>query len=157
MKLIENIPNSTYAATVSSFIIYAAKMTINNWGLTELERLRLNNFKKFLILVTKYSFVSMIFAVIVLFILAKSDTKSATVILLTTIFCFVAFLITMLIAERVFKFISSVLSFKYDYYAIDESENLLYRIVKLSSNNKFQIESKGIEGFIEVDELNNNR
>ena len=54
--------------------------------------------------------------------------------------------------EKIMNFISTILTFQYDYYIVDQNGNPQYKIIKMSSNRTLLVESEGIEEFLDVRE-----
>ncbi len=158
MALFQNASNSfpPYLLSLVPVIIYVVKTTIDNYGITELEKLRLSNLKKFSILSLKYlTFSLVLLAFAYLFIIfAKipfefDDEREIYVILAIY---FITFIGAMFLFEKIISFIATVLTFQYDYYIVNQNGDPLYKIIKLSSNNTLLVESDGIEEFLDVKE-----
>lgn len=145
----------TYLFASLPVIAYVIKLTIDNWGITELEKIRLSNFKKFQIAITKYLFMGIIFLIAMYLIIifsdgiAEKDGKMIYGILAITLIIFITI---MVVVEKIVYLISVLLSFQYDYYIVNNDGENDYRIIKLSSNNLLLVESDGIEEFIDANE-----
>lgn len=151
----ENFPENfaTYVLALMPIIAYVIKLTIDNWGITELEKLRLSNFKKFQIALTKYLFIGIFFVASMYLLMLASDGFSnvnGKLFYGVLAFGFIIFIAFLFLAEKFIDYISGVLSFKYDYHIVNHNGESLYRIIKLSSNNLLLVESNGIEEFIDA-------
>lgn len=155
MTIFKNLPKEfvAYLITIIPVIVYVIKLTIDNWGITELEKLRLSNFKKFQIALTKYVFVGIIFVASMYLILANqfNDIKEDMIYGMLALF-FIIFIVIIFIFEKFLKFIVGILSFQYDYHIVNDQGVPVYRIIKLSGNNSLLVESNGIEEFLDVKE-----
>ena len=154
MNLIDQFGSSAYIATFIPIIIYAIKITIDNWGITDLEKVILSNFKKFQIVITKYIFTGISFAVLMSIVIIFSDisTELDNISIWSILaVSFIFFVAAMYFFNVTVKFFTNILSFKYDYYIVNETNEPIFRIIKLSNNNSLLVESKGIEEFIQVE------
>ncbi|MDJ0333017.1 hypothetical protein [Planococcus sp. S3-L1] len=141
-----------YLITIIPVIVYVVKLTIDNWGITELEKLRMSNFKKFQIAITKYIFTAIAFVAVVFLFLTyfnQMDDIKGNLVYGLLAFLFVIFIITIFILENLMKFIARKLSFKYEYHIVDDQGEPTYRIIKVSGNNSLLVESDGIEEFLD--------
>lgn len=143
-----------YIATFIPLVVYTIKLTIDNWGITDLEKIILSNFKKFQIGITKYIFIGISFVVLMYIVIIVSDIHTEIndrVIWGILAVCFVFFIAGMFLFNVIVKFINNLLSFQYDYFIVNEANEPVFRIIKLSSNKSLLVESKGIEEFIQVE------
>lgn len=144
----------TYIGSIIPLVIYALKLIIDNWGVTDLEKITLSNFKKFQIGITKYFFIGSLFAVLMYIVIIVSEIHtelSEREVLGILAACFIFVITGMYLFNVIVKFISDVLSFKYNYYIVDEADKPVFRIIKLSSNKSLLVESNGIEQFIQIE------
>lgn len=158
-QLTDNILGNlkTYLFPIIPFLIVTIKITIDNWGLTELEKLKLSNFKKFQIVITKYIFFSVVFIALMalaLYTLNVNDEKVFLVTLAISLFLFIALVFIM---EGIIKLITILLSFKYNYYIVNELGEPIYRIIKLSNNNLLFVEFVESDGILEFIDAKINR
>lgn len=141
-----------YLITIIPVIGYVIKLTIDNWGITELEKLRMSNFKKFQIAITKYVFTAIAFVAGIFLLLTFSNQMEGiegNLIYGFLAFLFIIFVVTIFTLENIMKFIARTLSFKYEYHIVDEQGEPIYRIIKMSGNNSLLVESDGIEEFLD--------
>ncbi|MET4563518.1 low affinity Fe/Cu permease [Lysinibacillus parviboronicapiens] len=156
MSLFENTSFETYLLSLIPVIIYVVKTTIDNYGITELEKLRLSNLKKFSISLLKYVAFSLVFLVFIYLVIIfakipfEFDDERAIYVLLAIYF--ITFIGAMFLFEKIISFIATILTFQYDYYIVDQNGDPLCKIIKLSSNNTLLVESDGIEEFLDVKE-----
>lgn len=154
MSLLKNTSFETYLLSLIPVIIYVVKTTIDNYGITELEKLRLSNLKKFSISLLKYFAFSFVFLAFIYLVIVfakipfEFDDERAIYVLLTIYF--ITVIGSMFLFEKIISFIATALTFQYDYYIVDQNGEPLYKIIKLSSNNTLLVESEGIEEFIDV-------
>lgn len=139
-----------YLFPIIPFLIVTIKITIDNWGLTELEKLKLSNFKKFQIVITKYIFFSVVFIALMALALYTLNVNDEKVFLVTLAISLILFITLVFIMEGIIKLITILLSFKYNYYIVNELGEPIYRIIKLSNNNLLFVESDGILEFIDA-------
>lgn len=151
-QLTDNILGNlkTYLFPIIPFLIVTIKITIDNWGLTELEKLKLSNFKKFQIVITKYIFFSVVFIALMALALYTLNVNDEKVFLVTLAISLILFITLVFIMEGIIKLITILLSFKYNYYIVNELGEPIYRIIKLSNNNLLFVESDGILEFIDA-------
>lgn len=159
MTILKNIPIdniTTYIVALIPIIIYVVKLTINNWGITDLEKIYLSNFKKFQITITKYLIWNLVFTTTLFILIMLSDSlkelKTGNLVYGVLIFCSLIFSISMFLLEKFIDLIGMILSVKYDYYIVNDSGEPIYRIIKMSNNNLLLVESNGIEEFIDPKE-----
>ena len=159
MTIIENVPNSLlpYLVGLIPMIAYLIKVTIDNWGATDLEKIRMSNLKKFQISFTKYAALGLFFLAISYLIVISSNKftgenmKNSSVYAIVII-CSIIFSASMFLFEKLLGFIGKILIFQYDYYIVDKDGNLMYRIIKPSINNTLLVEASGIQEFIDANE-----
>ncbi|MBD7944698.1 hypothetical protein H9650_11285 [Psychrobacillus sp. Sa2BUA9] len=154
MIILKDLPESSvaYLITFVPIIVYVIKLTIDNWGITELEKIRLSNIKKFQITLTKYVFLSITFVAAMFIMLVLSDQFEeikGNLIYGMLAFFFIIFIVATFIAEKLIRFVANLLSFRYDYHIVNDEGVPVYRIIKLSSNNSLLVESDGIEEFLD--------
>lgn len=154
MTILKNLLEGSiaYLITFIPVLMYVIKLTIDNWGITELEKLRLSNIKKFQIALTKYIFIGLAFVATMFILLVYSEQLNdikGNLIYGMLAFFFVIFIVIIFAAERVIKFLADILSFRYEYHIVNEQGIPVYRIIKLSSNNSLLVESDGIEEFLD--------
>ncbi len=158
MPLVGYIPEGWKGVIISliPFIVYILKLIIDNWGITELEKLRLSNFKKFQIAITKYAVISLAFVFTLYLFIKFSDNfteiEDNNAIIIGLIICFSFFLLSIFLAEQIIRFISLTLSFQYDYHIVNDKGEPIFRILKLSSNNLLLVERDEIVEFIDARE-----
>lgn len=144
-----------YFITSIPVIVYAIKLLVDSWGITELEKLRLSNFKKFQIAITKYILIGITFIAIVYLLLIFSeefkDIKGNLLYGLLAFF-FIIFIVTIFAVEKIVRFVAEILSFRYEYHIVNDQGLSVYRIIKLSGNNSLLVESDGIEEFLDSKE-----
>lgn len=156
MSLLENTSFETYLLSLIPVIIYIVKTTIDNYGITELEKLRLSNLKKFSISLLKYVTFSLVFLafiyLVIIFAKIPFEFDDVRAIYVVVAIYFITFIGVMFLFEKIISFIATILTFQYDYYIVDQNGDPLYKIIKLSSNNTLLVESEGIEEFVDVKE-----
>lgn len=156
MSLFENTSFETYLLSLIPVIIYIVKTTIDNYGITELEKLRLSNLKKFSISFLKYVTFSLVFLafiyLVIIFAKIPFEVDDVRAIYVLVAIYFITFIGVMFLFEKIISFIATILTFQYDYYIVDQNGDPLYKIIKLSSNNTLLVESEGIEEFVDVKE-----
>lgn len=141
-----------YLITLIPVLMYVIKLTIDNWGITELEKLRLSNIKKFQIALTKYVFIGIAFVATMFILLVYSEQLNdikGNLIYGMLAFFFIIFIVIIFATERIIKFLAEILSFKYEYHIVNDQGIPVYRIIKLSGNNSLLVESDGIEEFLD--------
>lgn len=158
MTIIENFPSSLLPYLVGTIpvIAYLLRLTIDNWGATELEKIRMSNLKKFQIFFTKHAALFLFFLAISYLIVTSSNEftgkDKANTVYVIVIICTIIFSASMFLFEKFLTFIGNVLIFQYDYYIVDQEGNLKFRIIKPSSDNTLLVEDNGIEEFIDAKE-----
>ncbi|GLC87477.1 hypothetical protein [Lysinibacillus piscis] len=157
MSILENIPSSLppYIVTILPLVAYVVKLTIDNWGITDLERIRLSNFKRFQIALTKYIMLSISFVATMFLIITISGrfTELKGGLLFSVLAaCCIIFVALIFLFEKFIYYIVSWLSFKYDYHIVNDNGDSIYRIIKLSNDNSLLVESNGIEEFLDSKE-----
>lgn len=141
-----------YVITVIPIIVYVIKLTIDNWKLTDLEKIRMSNFKKFQIALTKYVLIGIISFVILFFVFLFKNPSNLVIninVLMTLVILSIILVFCIIVAEKVIDFFSRILSFKYDYHIVNEDGDSLYRIIKVNSNGDLLVESNDILEFID--------
>lgn len=144
-----------YLITSIPVIGYAIKLLIDNFGITELEKLRLSNFKKFQIALTKYIFIGITFVAVVYLLLTFSEQFKGikgNLLYGMLAFFFIIFIVTIFTVEKIIRFVAEILSFRYEYHIVNDQGVPVYRIIKLSGNNSLLVESDGIEEFLDSKE-----
>lgn len=154
LTIIKGLPEDSLAYLISIIpvIVYVIKLMIDNWGMTELEKLRMSNFKKFQIALTKYIFIAITFVAVMYLLLIFSsqfDEIEGNLIYGMLAFFFIIFIIIIFTMEKIIKFFAQILSFKYEYHIVDDQGVPIYRIIKLSGNNLLLVEFDGIEEFLD--------
>lgn len=154
LTILKSLPDGflAYLITIIPVIGYVIKLTIDNWGITELEKLRMSNFKKFQIAITKYVFTAIAFVAGIFLLLTFSnqmDGIEGNLIYGLLAFLFIIFIVTIFTLENIMKFITRTLSFKYEYHIVDDRGEPIYRIIKMSGNNSLLVEADGIEEFLD--------
>ncbi|MGY4796024.1 hypothetical protein ACVNNN_13560 [Lysinibacillus fusiformis] len=157
MSILANIPDSLhpYIVTVIPLVAYVVKLTIDNWGITDLERIRLSNFKRFQIAITKYVMLSISFVATMFLIITFSDKFTeleGSLLLGVLAVFFITFAALIFLLEKIIYFFVYCLSFKYDYHIVNDKGDPIYRIIKLSNDNSLLVESNGIEEFLDAKE-----
>gem|GEM_PF-5630614 len=116
MFVIEQFAKSyiPYLIPVITMIVYVAKLTIDNWKLTEIEMLRMSNFKKFQIGLTKYTLlgISSFLIMYLYFVFNNSTIINNQQLLSTLIALSIIFMITIYITGKIVNFLEEILSFK---------------------------------------------
>ena len=154
MTIFKNLPESSiaYLITFIPVIVYVIKLVIDNWGITDLEKLRLSNIKKFQIAFTKYIFIGITFVATMFIMLVLSDQfneiEGNLIYGMLAVF-FIIFIVATFIAEKIITFVASLLSFRYEYHIVNDQGESVYRIIKLSANNSLLVEWDGIEEFLD--------
>ncbi|MEK3981176.1 hypothetical protein MKY37_19395 [Psychrobacillus sp. FSL K6-2836] len=132
--------------------MFVIKLVIDNWGITDLEKLRLSNIKKFQIAFTKYIFIGITFVATMFIMLVLSDQfneiEGNLIYGMLAVF-FIIFIVATFIAEKIITFVASLLSFRYEYHIVNDQGESVYRIIKLSANNSLLVEWDGIEEFLD--------
>ena len=154
MAVIKNLPEGSvaYLITFIPILVYVIKLVIDNWGITDLEKLRLSNIKKFQIAFTKYIFIGIIFVATMFVMLVLSDQLTeieGNLIYGMLALFFIIFISATFVAEKIIIFVANLLSFKYEYHIVNEQGASIYRIIKLSANNSLLVEWGGIEEFLD--------
>ena len=154
MTIFKNLPESSiaYLITFIPVIVYVIKLVIDNWGITDLEKLRLSNIKNFQIAFTKYIFIGITFVATMFIMLVLSDQfneiEGNLIYGMLAVF-FIIFIVATFIAEKIITFVASLLSFRYEYHIVNDQGESVYRIIKLSANNSLLVEWDGIEEFLD--------
>lgn len=133
---------------------YLLKLFIDNWKATDLEKIMMSNFKKFQLSITKYLLIGLAFVAFFytyLTIVPPTEMKDMEsfilIIFLIVIFTFA--ITAFFLLDQFIVFLFNTLSFKFDYYVVNDENEAVFRVIKLSDKNHLLVESDGIEEFIE--------
>lgn len=153
LNFVENIPDITtfYKTAIIPIVAYFTKLAIDNYELSGLEKKLMSNFKKVQIALSKYLFIGVAFLAIFNLILKNQNIisiKNSEVIYVVWLACFIITIAIIFLLEMFINFIFSLFNIKYDYYIVNENNENVYRVIKLSDNNHILVESEEIYEFI---------
>lgn len=140
-------------ASIFPSIVYLFKQAIENRGITELEKILMSNFKKFQISLAKYSLLGIGLGYIYYLLLTSLPKEQLDVekdfldaVLLIALVSTLAVIFSL---EVLIRGLFGTLSYKFDYYIVDEENKAVSRVIKLSDKKTLLVDSNGVEEFID--------
>ncbi|GEM_PF-6575568 len=144
-----DISKWSYVLSVIPVAGLVVKTAVDNWELTDLEKKIMNNYKKFQIFATKNILLGLVCGIIatllIIFFGKINKTFSYEILLLVNV---VLAVILATGCDWVFRKIVYTFTLKFDYYIVDENENEIYRVLKLSGKDTLLVEKGKTSEFV---------
>lgn len=143
-----------YIFAILGSLLSFSKVIIDNWKSTELEKIMMSNFKRFQIFLSKCLLIVITFSLLFFLLLINqldfksSNYSNADILLVVMLITLISTLIVYMLMDIFVNLLFNVFSFKFNYYIVDEQEEILFRVIKLSEKDCLLVEKDGVEEFV---------